>query len=440
MTNGSGVAPTPGLERRLAANAPTVLSAPAGVRATADASSGEPMRVLFMQSQSYFGPDSEIDAVLMRHFDRAAVRPSVALTTASLPNPALDAVTHVRTIPGLPIRPTYFGPSMFGVGRWERVRRSAAAPLTAVSLLSLAAHVRRHRIQVIHGTEKPRDAFYGAILGTLTGAKTVVHLTIKPADWLSSPVRWSLRRADAIVGVSAYIAQTAVEAGYPARRVFSVPNSIDLSGSRWDPSLDGRQIRRSLGIADGAPVIGIVARLFSWKGHGALIDALAIVRREMPDVRLVIVGEDDPRAQPGGGSYRAELEAQISRLGLRENVIFTGHRTDVPALMAAFDLYAMPSWEEPFGMVYLEAMAMQKPVVAWASGGATEIVVDGRTGFLVEPRRTPALADALLSLLRDPALRRRFGEAGRRRAEEVFSPALTCRKMAAVYREIVSRQ
>jgi glycosyltransferase involved in cell wall biosynthesis len=327
---------------------------------------------------------------------------------------------------------------MFGVGQWERIRRSTAAPLTAASLLSLAAYIRRHRIQVIHGTEKPRDAFYGAILGTLTGAKTVVHLTIKPADWLSSSVRWALRRADAIVGVSAYIAQTAVEAGYPAGRVFSVPNSIDLSGARWNPSLDGRPIRRSLGIADSAPVIGIVARLFSWKGHGALIDALAIVRQEVPDVRLVIVGEDDPRAQPGGGSYRAELESQIGRLGLLENVIFTGHRTDVPALMASFDLYAMPSWEEPFGMVYLEAMAMKKPVVAWSSGGPADIVVDGHTGFLTEPGNTGALADALLTLLHDPALRRQFGVAGRRRAEEVFSPDRMCQAMASVYRKIVS--
>jgi glycosyltransferase involved in cell wall biosynthesis len=393
-----------------------------------------------MQSQSYFGPDSEIDAVLMRHFDRTIVQPSVALTTAPGPTPALDAVTQVRAIPRLRVRPTYFGPSMFGVRGLERARRSAAAPLTAASLLSLAGYIRHHRIQVIHGTEKPRDAFYGVLLGRLTGAKSVVHLTIKPADWLSVQVKWALRHADAIVGVSGYIAQTAVEAGYPAERVHSVWNSLDLSSGRWDPSLDGRPVRRELGIADGAPVIGIVARLFSWKGHTALIDALAVVRRELPGVRLVVVGDDDPRAHPGGGSYRAELEAQICRLGLQQHVIFTGLRTDIPELMAALDVFAMPTWEEPFGMVFLEAMAMKKPVVAWASGGATEIVMDGVTGFLVEPKATVALADALTRLLRDEQLRHRFGLEGRRRVEQVFTPRRMCQRMSDIYQAILARR
>jgi glycosyltransferase involved in cell wall biosynthesis len=108
--------------------------------------------------------------------------------------------------------------------------------------------------------------------------------------------------------------------------------------------------------------------------------------------------------------------------------------------MAALDVFAMPSWEEPFGMVFLEAMAMKKPVVAWNSGGAPEVIVDGVTGFVVAPHDTASLAGALTRLLQDPTLRRRYGEAGRRRVEETFTPQRMCQDMLAVYRAALGRR
>jgi glycosyltransferase involved in cell wall biosynthesis len=239
------------------------------------------------------------------------------------------------------------------------------------------------------------------------------------------------------VAISRFVADSIVEAGYPRERVFIVHNALDVAD--WDPTLDGSPVRRELGIPDAAPVVGIVSRLFKWKGHAQLVDAMAIVRQSVPDARLVIVGEDDPRADPGSGSFRAQLEAQVKQLDLANNVIFTGFRTDIPRVMAALDVFAHPSWEEPFGMVFLEAGAMQKPVVCWASGGAPEVIVQGETGLLVERGSIPGLADALLTLLRDPALRARMGEAGRRRAAEVFSPQAMCMSMLDVYRAILNR-
>jgi glycosyltransferase involved in cell wall biosynthesis len=373
----------------------------------------------------------------MRHLDREHVQPHVAVTTTHFPTPDDGAEAQVRAIPDLQVRPTWFGPSVFGIHGLERVRRLRTLPLVPLSLLSLATYVRRQRIEIIHATEKPRDAFYAALLGKMTGAKTVIQVHVKYERWINPSVKWALGQADAVVGVSDYVANTIVAAGYPADRVFGVLNSLDLVGSSWDPALDGRPARRALGIAEHAPLVGIFSRLFSWKGHDALLDALAVVKREIPDVRLLVVGDDDPRAHPGGGSYRTELEARVSALGLEDNVIFTGYRSDVPELMAAVDVYAMPSWEEPFGMVYLEAMAMRKPVVAWASGGAPEVVKHGETGFVVEPRSIGVLSDAILRLLRDPALRRRFGEAGRQRVEQSFAPQRMCQDILEVYRAVL---
>ena len=395
------------------------------------------MRVMFMQSQAFFGSDSGIHALMMRHFDRSEVRPYVALTVDDLDPPLPSANKALRQIPGMRIRPTYFGPSVHLSTIGHRLSALTSGPRVADSLLSLARYIRRERVQILHGTEKPRDAFYGVLLGKLTGAKSIVHLHVGYEDWLSPRARWAIKNADGLVGVSRFIAGTLLDGGLPRERVYHVLNALDLSGSKWDPAIDGRAARASLGIAPEAPVIGVASRLFLWKGHTYLVNAMRRVVADVPEARLVIVGEDDPRAHPGGGSYRAELEGLVRQLGLEQQVIFTGFRTDIPELMAAFDVFAMPTWEEPCAVVFLEAMAMRKPVVAWNSGGTPEMVKHGETGFVVERENEGALAEALLRLIRDPGLRTRMGEAGRRRVIEHFNPARMCRDMVEVYRAVL---
>jgi glycosyltransferase involved in cell wall biosynthesis len=395
------------------------------------------LRVLFMQSQAFFGSDSGIHARYMRYFPRDQVEVYAACSTERMPNPDLTSLEQLRKIPDLHVRPTNFGPSTFGTTGAERARLALGAAPAAADLLGLASYIRRNRIQILHGTEKPRDALYGVLLGKLTGAKSIVHLHVGFEDWLTSQAKWAIRHADAVVGVSRFVAQTAVDAGVPGDRVYSVVNSLD-NLDRWDPNLDGRATRQSLGIPLDAPVIGINARLYKWKGHGYVLDAAAIAKREFPDLRVLISGEDDPRSHPGGGSYRTELEAQANRLGLGDHVIFTGFRTDIAALLSAIDVYAMPSWEEPCAVAFLEAMAMAKPVVSWRSGGTPELVANGKTGLLAPRGDTNALAANILTLLRHPELRRTYGEAGRRRVVDVLNPQRMCQEMVEVYRSTLS--
>jgi glycosyltransferase involved in cell wall biosynthesis len=389
--------------------------------------------VLFLQSQSFLGADSGLHAQLMRHLDRSAVEVHVALTDEAAGSQATSAARAIGAIPDLRVRPTYFGPSVHGADRIERLKRSVGGVKLATSLLSLAAYIRRHHILVIHGTEKPRDALYGVLLGKLTGARSIIHMHVAYGDWMSRASKWALGQADAIVAISHFVARSLVDAGYRADRIHIVPNALDLT--TWDPAIDGGPVRREFGIADQAPVVGIISRLFRWKGHAYLVDAVARVARELPDVRLIIVGEDDPRAgwEPGG-TFSGQLRVQAQQLGIADNVTFTGFRSDIPRLMASFDVFAHPSWEEPFGMVFLEAMAMRKPVVAWASGGAPEVIVDGETGLLAERESVDELADALLTLLRNPALRERLGGAGRDRVERLFSAEGMARSTLDAYR------
>jgi glycosyltransferase involved in cell wall biosynthesis len=151
----------------------------------------------------------------------------------------------------------------------------------------------------------------------------------------------------------------------------------------------------------------------------------------VPDVRVLIIGADDRLAM--WTSFTAELKVLAHDLGVLDDVIFTGYRADVPALLAACDVFALPSFEEPFGLVFLEAMAMKKPVVALDTGGTPEVVEHGKSGLLSPARDVPALAANLLRLIRDQALRERMGEYGRRQVETRFTPERMARDIEKVY-------
>jgi glycosyltransferase involved in cell wall biosynthesis len=176
-----------------------------------------------------------------------------------------------------------------------------------------------------------------------------------------------------------------------------------------------------------------VARLFRGKGHFELLRALALVKRKYPNVRLAVVGSD----YPAGSGVTGTLKEHARELGILENVVFAGQRSDIASLLAACDVFSLPSFEEPFGLVFAEAMAMKRPVVALTSGGTPEVVEHGKCGLLSPPGDIDALAANLQRLLDDPALRTRFGEFGRGRVEEHFTPQRMASDFAGLYARLV---
>jgi glycosyltransferase involved in cell wall biosynthesis len=186
----------------------------------------------------------------------------------------------------------------------------------------------------------------------------------------------------------------------------------------------GAALRAELGIDAGAPLIGFVGRLIWQKGVTYGLQALARVLLQRPDARLIVVGD---------GKERARLERQARQYGIERSVHFLGWRTDVPRLMAAFDLFLLPTLQEGFGLVLLEAMAARTPIVASAVSAIPEIVVDGETGRLVPPRDPTALSAALLDLLADAALRRHMGLLGEDRLETHFSATAMIERTLRLY-------
>jgi glycosyltransferase involved in cell wall biosynthesis len=146
------------------------------------------------------------------------------------------------------------------------------------------------------------------------------------------------------------------------------------------------------------PIVGCVARLSAEKGLEDLLQAARYLVNEMPDVRFVVIGEDDSSGQ----TYKRRLCAYATELGISNNVVFMGFRDDVPRLLVDLDVVALPSHTESLGLAILEAMAAGRIVVATSVGGIPEMIRDGQNGFMVPPEQPYALAQALMLALRLP--------------------------------------
>ncbi|WP_207477567.1 glycosyltransferase [Arenibaculum pallidiluteum] len=219
--------------------------------------------------------------------------------------------------------------------------------------------------------------------------------------------RWTAARAARIIVISQAVERYFADRPWrlPSERMSVIPYGLDAEPFDTVGHDQVQALRQSWGVAEGVPVFGTVARLVRQKGLDVLLTAFARACAELgPGARLVMVGS---------GPLEGELRAQADGLGVGSQVIWAGQRTDVPLHMKAFDAFALSSRWEGFGLVLLEAMAAARPVVASRVSAIPELVEDEVTGLLVPPEDPQRLAAAMLRL-RDPALRNRLGEAGRR--------------------------
>jgi glycosyltransferase involved in cell wall biosynthesis len=386
--------------------------------------------VLFVSSPSSFGADTFIHSLLMKHLDRSRFEVHAASTASAngAPAPAYEALA---AIPDLHLRPAFFGPSMTGHSRPEKALMVLQILPAVASLIGLASYVRRQGIRIVHSTDRPRDAVACVLLAKMAGARSLIHVHVGYGKWMSRAARKAMASADALIGVSEYVARTLIEGGHSPAKTHAVLNAIDLP--RWDFRTQSGSVRKELGIPEGAPLVVCVGRLFQWKGQGEMIRAVAKLRPNLPELRLLIVGEDDRFANPGGLSHGEQLRALARELGVADRVIFTGQRSDVASLIAASDVLALPSLGEPFGLVYVEAMAMKRPVIALQSGGAPEVVEHGKSGLLSPPNDLDALAHNISTLLTNPVMRAEMGEYGRRQAEARFNPKRMAADVERIY-------
>jgi glycosyltransferase involved in cell wall biosynthesis len=206
----------------------------------------------------------------------------------------------------------------------------------------------------------------------------------------------------------------------PEERLFTIPNGVDTG--RYGIPVDGAEVRARMAIPADGPLVTVVAKLMEQKGHRVLLGALPRVLERHPDLQVALAGE---------GPLRDEIAGQAAALGAMVHLV--GNRSDVADLLAASDLFVLPSLWEGLPMALLEAMASGLPVIATAVSGSRDVVVPDESGLLVAAGDVGELADAMDALLSDRDRALRLGGAARQRVEEQFSARTQARRHAALF-------
>ncbi|MCK6577479.1 MAG: glycosyltransferase family 4 protein [Anaerolineae bacterium] len=214
----------------------------------------------------------------------------------------------------------------------------------------------------------------------------------------------------------------------PPERVRVLPPGVDTA--RFQPGIDGSSVRSDAGVALDAPLTALIARFQDVKGHDVFQAMARRVIEVIPEARFIVAGEN-VHGQSADDAYKARILAEHrANPALRDRLVYLGFRADAERVIAAADVVVCSSHFESYGMVNIEAMACGVPVVSTRRGGPSETVVDGETGYLVDSGDDAALADRVIRLLRDPALRRRLGAGGRARVEAEFSASVMATRFA----------
>jgi len=296
----------------------------------------------------------------------------------------------------------------------------------AVAIVNAATAVKRisarFRADLVHANSI-RGGIVASIAHALGAPPAVVYVRdcLPPGIVSSASLRIMGHGAACVLPNSRYTAQTLGE-DFPAP-VRVVHSPIDLAS--FDASgTDRATARASLGLSEADVVLVMVAQLTPWKAQDDAIRTLALLRRRHDNVRLVLVGSAkflSKATRYDNDAYRAWLGKLSLALGVERDVFFLGERHDVASILGASDIALLPSWEEPFGRSLIEAMAMERAVVATNVGGPPEILAHDREGLLLPPRAPERWAEAIDALIKDPSRRAELGRAGRRRVAAQFS-------------------
>ena len=306
-----------------------------------------------------------------------------------------------------------------------------------LAIVSLAEVIRERRPALVHahGSKAGLIARMAVLLAGRVPTIVTVHNQVLYGS-ISPLMRWVYvtmerrlaRRTARIITVSESLRREMVDVfGLDPALVTTVYNGLDLGP--FLAGSDRAKARERYGIPAGALAIGLAARFAPQKALDVLVEAAVPVLERHPDARLVLAGS---------GPLLEFVRTRARASSVRDRILFPGLETDMPGLLSALDIYASAAIAEGLGLGTIEAMAAGLPVVSTTAGGTPEVVEDAVTGVLVPPGKAAQLTEALLRLAKDPALRRRMGEAGRARALERFTEERMLEGTAEVYREVLA--
>jgi glycosyltransferase involved in cell wall biosynthesis len=367
-----------------------------------------PLRILYTVNRMDVGGSQTHLVQVLRLLDRRRFEPMLCCLSGR--GALLDAARET-------------GATVISLGM-RRLKTPGALP----ALARLARLMRRERIDVVHnyllranvvGTIGARLARVPVVVTSKRGCHERRGLELAGA-------RLSNRLADCVTtNANAVRSFVHDNEGCPLEKMVVIPSGIDTD--RFAPLTPG-DFKARLGLPADRPLVGIVTRMRVRKGVEEFLRAMAIVRERVPGAEAVVVGEvalDD------------DLERLLDAHGLRPHLHLLGPRTDMPEVLSAFDLFVLSSHDEGMSNAILEAMAMQKPVVATDVGGTGEVIQHGRSGLLVPARDPAPLADAMAKLLASPAEAAVMGRRAREIVVERFSARAMVRQMEELYTQLL---
>ena len=381
------------------------------------------LNVLHLITHFAVGGATETVMTTCRHMDRerfetAILSGATPADEQSLRQQAVQSGLRVHELPGL--------------GRSIRPGSDARA------YRDLVRWLRNYGPDIVH-TSSSKAGILGRLAAAQAGVPVILHTVfgwghhdyMKPwtRRFYITLERRAARVTDRIITVSCANREKGLadNIGRPTQYQV-IYNAIDIAKYR-DVQVDSRSLRRALGIAEDAPVVGTVSRLAAQKCPDDFIQVAARVHARCPAARFLFVG---------GGPMQEKFEADIRRANLENVILNLGYRHDVPALLRVFDVFLLTSLWEGLPMVFPQAMCAERPIVATRVDGAPEAVFEGETGYLTAPRDVDALAERVLRLLEDGELRRKMGRAAWERVHPQFCDRAMVRHIEQVYLDCAS--
>ena len=370
--------------------------------------SNKAINVLYIHGVTQIGGAERELLTWMKALDPNQVHPYVACPSQG---PLVTELTDLQ-IPHIPL-------SLPSWRKWAHIFRR---PFAAIKLSRI---IQQWQIDVIH----VNDYWWGPIgvmASRLTSCPCVVHVRqeIEPVKVR----KYWLKKADMVVPVSQGIGNVLMEAGVSRKNIRVLLSGISQESLDFSTSSGADPILTKIG--ESRPILGTVANLFPRKGLEFLIQAVGKLKSYYPDIVLVIVGSGDLH-------YEQHLKQQAKQLNITHNIIFAGFQSNPELFISRFDIFVLPSIQEGFGIVLLEAMSLSKPIVASRIGGIPEIVEHEKTGLLVKPGDAKDLYQALFTLLNDPEKQKRMGNAGKTRLEGHFTLQRMMDGLYGVYRDVL---
>lgn len=374
-----------------------------------------PVTVVYLTDKLAYGGTPLQIVELALHLDRARFRPYLIALSQ------IEAAIRER------LEQSNIQMECLEQANWVRVNALPAA-------WKLYRSLRRLAPEIVHAFLTTGNVL-GAVLGTLARVPVIVssHRDLGGFDgkWITRMNFWTDRHLATSVTANSLAVREALaqRSNAPAETIRLLYNGIDLK--KIETANRGLAKRQELGLSPNALAIGVIANIRVAKGHQYLLEAFNHIAPHVPQAYLLICGF------AGDHDLMKTLQRLAAAGGAAGRVWFMNSRNDIPEMLHALDVVVSPSLSEGFSNAILEAMAAGKPVIATRVGGSPEQIIDGVTGLLVPPQDAGAIAQALLTLLRSPGLRREMGAAAQRHVQENFSVAIMTRNHTRLYDDLL---